>query len=258
MMVARKRRSRALAAGALLVMAAIFATAGCGGGGGGGSGNTDGVANWQLRVTDLGTLGGDAGQALAVNEAGQVVGWSRLPGTNTHHAFLWDNGNMTALAGPRPADDSRATGINSSGVVCGTTGIGTDHESAFRYMNGAFQTLGGLPGMTTSAASGINDDGDIVGYSGGAMFMYANGQMNPMPTPGGDGAAEAVNRSGQVAGWYQVTGGTAMHALRGTLTRAIDLHTNRSDSSQAFDINDSGHVVGVYVRGTERRAFVYR
>src|SRR5438876_9299428 len=47
---------------------------------------------------DLGTLPADTmSGASAVNEAGQVVGWSQGSYPDPIHAFLWENGTMTDL-----------------------------------------------------------------------------------------------------------------------------------------------------------------
>src|SRR5438876_5976506 len=54
---------------------------------------------------DLGTLPADTmGGASAVNEAGQVVGWSQGSYPDPIHAFLWENGTMTDLGTPSAFD----------------------------------------------------------------------------------------------------------------------------------------------------------
>jgi len=47
-------------------------------------------------LTDLGTLGGDDTVPYAINNLGQVVGYSVDAATNTH-AFLWQSGTMVDL-----------------------------------------------------------------------------------------------------------------------------------------------------------------
>ena len=57
-------------------------------------------------MVDLGTLGGTYSRARAVNEPGQVVGYSSSPATPRAHAFSWtEAGGMVDLGtlGGRPA-----------------------------------------------------------------------------------------------------------------------------------------------------------
>jgi probable HAF family extracellular repeat protein len=45
-------------------------------------------ASEEHSITDLGTLGGSYSQAVAINDRGQVVGWS-LTASGENHAVLW-------------------------------------------------------------------------------------------------------------------------------------------------------------------------
>ncbi|MDQ6825066.1 MAG: hypothetical protein M3007_06350, partial [Candidatus Eremiobacteraeota bacterium] len=69
---------------------------------------------WQNNsVINLGSLGGKKGNiATAINNRGEIAGFSDLAGDDTSHAFLWRNGVMTDL-GILPGDfSSAAFGIN--------------------------------------------------------------------------------------------------------------------------------------------------
>src|SRR5215207_8726364 len=81
-------------------------------------------------VTDLGTLGGNASQALAINDSGQVVGWA-ITTAGSVHAFLYANGAMKDIGA------FTARGINDAGQVVGYKGGSRGAPSqAFMYANG--------------------------------------------------------------------------------------------------------------------------
>jgi len=118
---------------------------------------TDGVG-----MEDLGTLGGDSSRGLAINDAGQVVGNSRItPGDSATHAFRYTDGvGMEDLGVLWEGSFTSAEDINNLGQVVGRSGQG-----AFRYTDGVgIEYLGDLGGGGSSARA-INDAGQVVGES---------------------------------------------------------------------------------------------
>ena len=73
----------------------------------------------QYGMSQLPMLGGDAGSAHAINERGQVIGWSYTV-ANEVHAFVWTRKNGIKDLGTLPGDAvSVAYGINNLGQVVG-------------------------------------------------------------------------------------------------------------------------------------------
>jgi probable HAF family extracellular repeat protein len=131
---------------------------------------------WQDgEMIDLGTLGGDFAEGRAINDNGQVVGWSRLttednpydPPGERGHAFLWEGGEMRDLGAPGPDGWSCGTDINAAGAIAVNGGATEDAEDAMVLVDGAFTALG-----SRATAYGINGSGAVVGAvesPGGAM-----------------------------------------------------------------------------------------
>src|SRR5262249_45325910 len=80
-------------------------------------------------VTDLGVFGGTTSQALGINDAGQVVGWSDTPGGG-QHAFLYDGGQLLDL-GTFGGHNSKAYAINNAGLVVGAADLAGRYQHAF-------------------------------------------------------------------------------------------------------------------------------
>jgi probable HAF family extracellular repeat protein len=131
---------------------------------------------WQDgKPIDLGSLGGvENNLASAINNRGQVVGTSDLPGdVNTPpfsapaHAFLWQDGVMTDLGTlPAPLDFSSGAGnINESGQVVGTSCDASFNCHGFLWEDGVMTDLNALLPAGTAlqviAGGGINDRGEI-------------------------------------------------------------------------------------------------
>ena len=123
----------------------------------------------EIRITDLGTLGGAFSGPTAVNARGQVVGVSTTA-TDERHPFLWENGTITDLgtlnAPPQLCGItcSEATAINDRGQVVGFTRTATGQAHAFLWENGTITDLGTLGGAF-STAQAINARGQVAGSS---------------------------------------------------------------------------------------------
>jgi probable HAF family extracellular repeat protein len=89
------------------------------------------------QITDLGTLGGEC-QAAAINEHGQVVGWSQAGGANSH-AFVSENHVMTDLGVLPGGTESNAVALNDHGQIVGwsTTKNGQKHAVLWTLKTGS-------------------------------------------------------------------------------------------------------------------------
>jgi len=126
------------------------------------------------RMTDLGTLGGTCALPLALNNQGQVVGFSELSGNSTTHAFLWPgvDGTMKDL-GTLGGSFSNPNDINDAGEVVGYAGDDSNQAVAFLWEKGVMINLGILAGDCASTATSVNSKGQIVGYSSTACDFTA-------------------------------------------------------------------------------------
>jgi probable HAF family extracellular repeat protein len=219
---------------------------------------------WEAEVmTDLGTFNdGRVGSAWALNELGQVVGFSEIAAFDDWHAFLWDGGVMTDV-GTLGGDESEAYGINELGQVVGFSGIAASSDwHAFLWQSGVMTDLGTLGG-THSQAFAINDAGQVVGraFTGSAehAFLWDSDGMTDLGTLGGEqSGAWDLNESGQVVGSAQIASFIS-HAFRwegGTMTDLAPQGDTRFSTATA--INEAGHVVGDVVEELTQFAFLWR
>jgi probable HAF family extracellular repeat protein len=186
-------------------------------------GATDGMPG-NLQMKDLGTLGGSAppgfggsvSVARGINDAGQVVGFSRTGPTHEGtHAFLWTPGGTDGVASNPQMLDLRTLGhegglasntlgsdafdINNHEQVVGSSLTPDYHKHAFLWTRGGTDGIATNPQMKDlgtlgggwSEATSISDTGAVVGWSnlsegGGAAvthaFLWTPGATDGVPT----------------------------------------------------------------------------
>jgi probable HAF family extracellular repeat protein len=193
-------------------------------------------------MTDLGTLGGSASGANAINNSGQVVGYSYIAGTSgDRHAFLYSGGTMTDL-GTLGGRSSSAEGINDMGQVTGQAQDLTKTLKAFLYSGSGMINLGTLGSF--SQGIGINNAGQVVGNSYDSTvtishaFLYSGGALMDLGTLGGSySIADGIDSKGHVVGQSYTTGDAAYHAFLDACGVMYDLN----------DLVTSGLSDGVYL-----------
>jgi probable HAF family extracellular repeat protein len=184
----------------------------------------------RYEAVDLGTLGGETAFPLALNDNGQVVGYS-LTASGAQHAFLWDNGVMRDL-GKTGDQSSAAHVITNSGIVAGVSWFGSGPQHVWVWQGGVRKDLGSVGccdqstvviGITATDVVARGDQGSaiwqsgvkqdlgmfaramnsrrqVVGMTGGRPVMWDNGVMRELEVWWGPGEAVDINTGGLVVG----------------------------------------------------------
>jgi probable HAF family extracellular repeat protein len=126
---------------------------------------------WQNGQTiDLGNFGGTIlNTADAINENGEIAGFSTVTGNATFHAFVWTKQRGIRDLGTLPGDVlSEATGINAAGQIVGGSCDINNNCRAFLWQHGRMYDMNALAphaAMYLTFAGDINDRGEIVGLA---------------------------------------------------------------------------------------------
>jgi len=226
---------------------------------------------WQFfHMSALRTLGGNNGQASAINNRGQIVGFaedgtvdSSCPAGKTNNRtqlpVLWENGKAKAKALPTGNDPSgNALWINDKGQIVGFTGAcaATSHAVVWDHDN-----VSTLPDNKTGAeAFGNNNRGQIVGFVGAPgsgipnAALWQNDMLINLGLLPGDlgGIASGINDKGQVVGSNFDSKGNWNHAFIWQNNVMTDLNALFPRNSNLFavmanKINERGQISGMAI-----------
>ena len=218
----------------------------------------------------LPTVGGNNGQANAINIHGQIAGFAETAvsdstcpagaASKTDSPVMWEDGQAHALATVGTDPDGQAQGINERGQVVGYSGNCTTALHAMVWEDGMAFALPGLGPERSNIAWAINNKGQIVGESrsaDGTTFLAVLWQDHQIKildngTLPGDHAALAtgINSRGQVVGSTVDSGFNWAHAFIYQDGVMKDLNTMFPADSNLFatmgnTINERGQISGM-------------
>jgi probable HAF family extracellular repeat protein len=126
---------------------------------------TTGAFLWQnAKMTNLGSLGGTCTNAIAMNNRGQVVGYSFLAGDAVFHPFRWERGKLLDL-GTLGGNQGVAQHLNESGDIVGWESLAGNENviHATLWSRGRITDLGAFEPDQCSVPLAINSRKQVVG-----------------------------------------------------------------------------------------------
>jgi probable HAF family extracellular repeat protein len=218
----------------------------------------------------LPTVGGNNGQASAINNRGQVAGYAEngiadstcpqgVENFMVDLPVMWDKGIAMALPTINGDPDGVAFGINNRGQAVGYSGTCTAANYAVVWENGTATKLRDL-GDPGGIAYAINSHNQVVGQAvnSDGTALAAIWQNHTVAALGGlmpgDVAsfATSINNRGQVVGSSFDSRANWSHGLLWQNGMMIDLNTVFPASSNLYvvsasNINESGQIAGMAV-----------
>jgi probable HAF family extracellular repeat protein len=170
-----------------------------------------GLSTTGVRIVDLGSLGGNFSEAIAVNDSGTVVGFAQVPEGN-EHAFVWTSHTGLQDLGTFGGTDAELWAVNDVGTAVGRAFVAAEQQLVPIIWSRA---SGGhrLPvpaRWRTCVPFAINHFGTVVGVCDCGVGVGSRAVMWP---PGG---AQPVNLGALP---------TSDDANRTSVALGIDIHT---------------------------------
>ena len=217
-------------------------------------------------MSALPTVGGNNGQASAINNGGEVVGFAETANTDptcppapTMSPVLWEKGQAQPLPLVGTDPDGVAFGINDQGQAVGYSGNCIAAKHAVMWKNNTAFVLQDLGGTRSNVAFAINNLGQIAGKvrsADGTTFVAAlwqpDGTLINLGILPGDYAAFAtgINNLGQVVGNNFDSSFNWSHGFIWQNYVMTDLNTLIPADSNLFvisasNINERGQISGM-------------
>ncbi|MGA7217427.1 MAG: hypothetical protein WBX38_03890 [Candidatus Sulfotelmatobacter sp.] len=226
---------------------------------------------WQSGIMSaLPTVGGNNGQASAINNSGQAAGFAEngiadstcpqgIDNFMVDLPVMWTNGNAQALPTINGDPDGVAYGINNQGQAVGYSGTCTAANYAVVWKTGTAIKLPDL-GTPGGIAFAINSQNQVVGQAvnSDGTALAALWQNDTVKALGGllpgdvSSFATSINNQGQVVGSSFDSSSNWSHGLLWQNGVMIDLNTVFPASSNLYvvsasNINESGQIAGMAV-----------
>jgi probable HAF family extracellular repeat protein len=194
--------------------------------------------NGNAKAKALPTGNDPGGNALWINDSGQIVGFTG-PCAATSHAVVWDNDTLSTLLDN--GTGAEAFGNNNLGQIVGFVGAPDNGTpNAALWQNDTLTNLGLLPGDAGGIASGINDKGQVVGSNFDSLgnwnhaFIWQNNVMTNLnkliPADSNLFAtmANKINESGQISGMAIVRSGPEKGNIHAFIATPVSQSIGRS------------------------------
>jgi len=199
-------------------------------------------------LNDLGTFGGSAGLATAVNSFGVVAG-IYAQSSQDSHGVVYRDGDPIDI-GNLGRNPTAPLAINNTGTLVGYSTTATGVRHAFEYANGKIVDIGTLGGAT-SIANSVNAKGVVAGWSqvtGGHehAFIYTPGAglVDAGVLPSGSNSQAVAINDASVAVGHATDAAGANHAAVFSAGKVEDLGLDGASETYAEDINNEGVIAG--------------
>jgi probable HAF family extracellular repeat protein len=219
-----------------------------------------------FEVIELGTLPGDnLSEAHAINDAGQIVGYSHNNIDGHIRPFLWEDGVMIELKVPL-GPSAIASGVSENGMVTGWMGDLAISTHAYLWRDGEAEVLPNPPLALGALPAGVNRLGEVGGYEVltdpdppgfvKRATLWRPGEVVVLPTPPEFRGSYAfdVGEAGQVIGYLDANVSSddeGVMWMNGEIVFLTDqLHAEPVlRLSRARKINDRGQILAAGTPG---------